>query len=407
MSIDDIADREIPRVERLLEDHKTGFLAGLSRSKPALIVIAILVFLFQSRSLPEKLANQSLDSSIAAQQKSPARSVRLVVIDDSDYSTLFAATSPLNPLVFSKLLEAIAAAQPRALVVDIDTSASSFATMSVPSIPTVWNMDGQELTSGKFAEQRPLGGRELSPDSVAALALVPEDERGIIRGYRRVYELEGGNVVESPGYAVSRLLKLASTPRSAPRFQSERFLDFRYRIPPIKASEVLSASASPSWKDVGLFKDQVVVIGGSYRVARDRYATPAGLLYGSEIVAQETESEIDGTSIPSASRWLTGLLMGLCGLATVAVYHWLSLRLAFIVSLLLIPLLSIGSNWILFHRFAAWGAMVPLVSAVIVAELYAKASFYLDFYKKIKVLSSQERSGAAPSDDSETLPGPS
>jgi hypothetical protein len=48
-----------------------------------------------------------------------------------------------------------------------------------------------------------------------------------------------------------------------------------------------------------------------------------------------------------------------------------SLRLAFLASLLFIPLLSIASNWILFHRFAAWGAMVPLVSAVIVVELYS------------------------------------
>ena len=37
--------------------------------------------------------------------------------------------------------------------------------------------------------------------------------------------------------------------------------------------------------------------------------------------------------------------------------------------------------------------MVPLVSAVIVVELYTKANVYLDFYKKILALQSRERSG--------------
>jgi hypothetical protein len=83
---------------------------------------------------------------------------------------------------------------------------------------------------------------------------------------------------------------------------------------------------------------------------------------------------------------MTGLLMVLGGLATLAVYHWLKFRQAFLVSLALIPILSIASNWILFHRLAAWGAMVPLVIAVIVAELYSKAALYLTFYQKVATL---------------------
>jgi CHASE2 domain-containing sensor protein len=399
MSIDDIVNRELPRIEKLIEDQKSGLLSGLSRSTPALLVIALLVFVFQIRHLPEKLAIQSLDSSIALQQKSSARSVQLVVIDDADYLALFSGTSPLSPLVFSQLLMAIAAAQPRALIVDIDTSASSFAAMGVPSLPTVWAMDGEELKNGKFSQFRPLGGRELARGAVAALALVPQDDREIVRGYRRTYELEDGSVVESPGYAISHLLTTSPSVQSATSSRNERFLDFRYRFMTSKASAVLSDSKSESWKDISIFKDQVVVIGGTYRAARDRYATPAGLLYGSQIVAQEAESEIDGTSIPSASRWLTGLLIVLGGLATVALYHWSSLRLAFLLSLLLIPALSVVSNWILFHRFAAWGAMVPLVTSVIVVELYAKATFYLDFYKKISALHSQERSNPEASAD--------
>ena len=401
MSIDDIVDREFPRIEKLIENQKSGALVGLSRSTPALLVIALLVFLFQLRNLPEKLATQSLDLSIEVQQKLPAQSVHLVVIDDADYLDLFSGSSPLNPSVFSQLLMAIAAAQPRAIIVDIDTSASSFAAMEVPSVPTVWAMDGEELENRKFAASRPLGGRSLPRGSVAALALVPQDDREIVRSYRRTYELEGDGVVESPGYAISRLLTSAPPLKSMMRTGNERFLDFRYRFIASKASSVLSDSKSEAWKDISIFKGKVVLIGGTYRAARDRHATPAGLLYGSQIVAQEAESEIDGTSIPSASRWLTGLSMVLGGLATVAIYQWSSLRLAFLISLLFIPLLSVISNWILFHRFAAWGAMVPLVSAVIVVELYTQAHFYLDFCKRILALHSREQSGPVGSENAD------
>jgi CHASE2 domain-containing sensor protein len=147
---------------------------------------------------------------------------------------------------------------------------------------------------------------------------------------------------------------------------------------------------SGAWEKLGLFAGQVVVVGGTFRVARDRFTTPRGLMDGCEIVAQAAAAEIDGTFISSASRWMTGLLMIVGGLATLAVYHWLKLRTAFLVSLAMVPLLSVASNWILFHRLAAWGAMIPLVIAVIVAELYSKAALYLAFYQKIAALKPAE-----------------
>ena len=44
MSIDDIVERELPRIEALIKGRKTGLLDKLSRSVPALLVIAVLVF---------------------------------------------------------------------------------------------------------------------------------------------------------------------------------------------------------------------------------------------------------------------------------------------------------------------------------------------------------------------------
>jgi CHASE2 domain-containing sensor protein len=159
---------------------------------------------------------------------------------------------------------------------------------------------------------------------------------------------------------------------------------------------------SDTWAEMAPFRGQVVVLGGTYHVARDQYATPRGLLNGCEIVAQSVAAEIDHTSISSASRWMTGLMMIIGGLTTLAVYHWFKFRHAFLISLALIPALSLASNWILFHRLAAWGSMVPLVIAVIVAELYSKAALYAGFYQRVAVL----KTISSPPKDSTPIPAP-
>jgi CHASE2 domain-containing sensor protein len=385
MDANAVLDQEVSRLQGFIENQKFPFLRRLSHSRPALITIAILVVLFQMRTMPETLANDSLDAAIAVERPVQAKSVRLVTIDDDDYKVKFQSRSPLDPDVLSKMLAAVARGHARAIVVDIDTSDPSFLSMATPQIPIVWNVSGEQLEDGKFKLDAPLGGRELPPGSVAALAVAPRDDRGIVRGYQHIYPLEKGGSVDSPGYAAARIVA-GHAPEAASSEGATHYLDYRYRFVPIKARDLLSDADSPTWENMALFNGQVVVVGGAYRVARDEYATPRGLLNGCEIVAQAAAAEIEGTFIGSVSRWMTGLLMILGGLATLAVYHWLKFKQAFLVSLGLIPALSIASNWILFHRFAAWGAMVPLVVAVIVAELYSKATLYLTFYQKVATI---------------------
>jgi hypothetical protein len=329
MSLDDIADREVPHLAKVVEAQTSGWLGALSRSKLALLVIAILVFLFQVRGLPDKFAGQSLDAAVAVQRRVSAPSVALLVIDDDAYRHLFRDNSPLDPESLSKLLEAAASGDARAIVVDIDTSDSRFATMKAPAIPTVWAMSGEENKDGTYTVIPPLGGSVLPSGSVSAIAVVPNDDRGIVRGYRRVYKLKGGTVAASPGYALFSLLKGNSRVSEQTGGENDRYLDFRYDFhDPFnsKAVNVVSEVNLPSWNDLQMFKDKVVVIGGTYFASRDQYATPVGPLFGCEIVAQEVQAELDGTSIAPASRWLTGLLLVLGGLAIVAVYHWFKLR---------------------------------------------------------------------------------
>jgi len=391
MTADDILDHEIGRLQGFIENRKIPFIRRVSQSKPALFTIAILVLVFQLRNFPETLANSSLDAAIAVQKTVQTRLVRMVVIDDQDYSVMFHSRSPLDAATLARILSAVAKGKPRAIVVDIDTSDASFRTMETPAVPIVWNVSGEQQSDGKFNLDAPLGGRPLPLASVAALAIAPQDERGIVRGYQHMYPLEAGGSIDSPGFAAARMVtgRAPEDPASHGSVTTH-FLDYRYRCVPIKARDLVETAEAATWENMGLFSGQIVVLGGKYRVARDQYSTPKGLMNGCEIIAQAVAAEIEGTTISSASRWLTGLLMIVGGLATLAVYHWLKFRIAFLVSLAMIPGLSIVSNWILFHRFAAWGAMIPLVIAVIVAELYSKAALYLAFYQRVAALKSQD-----------------
>jgi CHASE2 domain-containing sensor protein len=386
MTADDILDREIGRLAGFIENRKLPFLHRLSHSRPALLTIAAMVLIFQMRNLPETLANSSLDAAIAIQKPVQARAVRLVEIDDNDYAALFRARSPLDPQILGSVLTAIGKGHPRAIVVDIDTSDTMFHDMPTPAVPIVWNVSGDQLEDGKFNLYPPLGKRPMPAGSVAALAVAPQDERGVVRGYQHTYPLESGGTVDSPGYAAASMVAGHAPDDAASHVGQTHYLDYRYRFVPIKARDLLQDANSAAWEKMALFDGQVVVLGGAYRVARDQYATPKGLMNGCEIIAQAVAAEMEGTAISSASRFTTGLMMVLGGLATLAVYHWLKFRTAFLVSLALIPALSIASNWILFHRLAAWGAMVPLVIAVIVAELYSKAALYLTFYQNVATL---------------------
>jgi CHASE2 domain-containing sensor protein len=401
MTADDIIDREIGRLEGYIEDRKLPFLHHVSRSRPALLIIAVMVLVFQMRNLPETWANNSLDAAISIQRPVPARSVRLMTIDDNDYKDLFQSRSPLDSKVLGEILAAVAKGHPSAIVVDIDTSDPTFSNMAIPPVPIVWNVAAEQKEDGKFVLYPPLGGSPLPAGSVAALAVAPQDERGVVRGYQQMYPLESGGMVDAPGFAAARILGHIEQ-GAAKRGTETHFLDFRYRFAPMKAHDLMENAKSDTWAEMAPFRGQVVVLGGTYHVARDQYATPRGLLNGCEIVAQSVAAEIDHTSISSASRWMTGLMMIIGGLTTLAVYHWFRFRLAFLISLALIPALSLASNWILFHRLAAWGSMVPLVIAVIVAELYSKAALYAGFYQRVAVL----KTIPSPPKDSAPIPAP-
>ncbi len=225
----------------------------------------------------------------------------------------------------------------------------------------------------------------MPPLSVAALDLIPRDSRGIVRKYARQFPANGESI-PSLEFAPSQMYKgLPLHAQINGEKDNERLLDFRYRVPSISSQDVRQKSELPGWPH-GLLNGEVVVLGGTFKAARDRHSTPVRLMDGSEIVAQGIEAEIENTGIPLANPWFAGLLQFLAGFGLIVLYRYAGLRVALLSSLVLLPLLSIGASLILFHRIALWAALIPVLVSLLITELYTKASLYFSLCQKFSDL---------------------
>jgi hypothetical protein len=75
----------------------------------------------------------------------------------------------------------------------------------------------------------------------------------------------------------------------------------------------------------------------------------------------------------------------------IALYQLFRLRTALLVSLILLPLLSIAGSFLLYRRPAAWVALMPVLVIVLVSELYAKATMYRKLAGNLAELATQRR----------------
>jgi CHASE2 domain-containing sensor protein len=384
----ELVDQQIERISSLIESGEGHFWARLRQSHRTFVVLICCVAVLQLRGVPRKISNSMFDAVVTVQQRVAPPDVRLVTITDEDYNSLFSGRSPLDMFQLQRLLQAIWRGGPDAIVVDLDTSHPSFAALAEPhEARIIWGVDVREAGEGKVVPEAALAGRPMPSNWSSGIAAVPNDSQGVVRSYRREFETVGGS------RAVSLPLAAAQTFRRDTRSTSggDRLLDFRYQFPaggppeknPLSATSVLRSAETPGWPG-GLLRGKVVVLGGTYRAARDSYATPVGRRPGSEIIAQATQAEISGTGIPPRSPWFVACIEFLGGALLIILYQQINLRMALLVSLLVIPALSVAASLILFHRLALWITIIPLLIAVLASDLYFKAALLLDVSKRVK-----------------------
>jgi len=129
-----------------------------------------------------------------------------------------------------------------------------------------------------------------------------------------------------------------------------------------------------------IFKDKIVIIGGTFD-KKDFHMTPVGWMSGMEILANITQSIINGSLITPASFWKAFVIQVILGSAVALIFILFSRLWATIICLLaLVPGVAIASLWS-FSSSHYWFDFVPTIFGVM---LYGQISKAEEVFKKMK-----------------------
>lgn len=364
-------------------ERRSGILSAV-----ILIFVFLLIFitLYERAHVLQDLERTARDFQARIRSPWDSTSVAIVRITDADYYDLFGGESPLAPDRLRELIDAIARGNPAVIGVDLATSDSTYRDFAAGEDwpPIVW---ARETIACSELPDRPPGcpddGRSLldfatseSADGRYGLVAVRRDPDGVIRRYQRWTAVAD---TLHPAFSTAVRMAAGHMPSDSVRSSQDYFI--HYRPWPggavFDASFVLRAARSPDFEETGVLRDRIVLLGGSYRAARDRYATPLGEMSGVAILAQVTQTELAGRGTEPLRRDVIGVLLFVNGLALLLLFQLVSFPRVFLVSLVSIPVLATGSGLILEGTpFALWPYLIPLLVAVLIQQLYQHAIRY-------------------------------
>ena len=342
---------------------------------------------------------ENLDVWILLHKPEPSREIVVVDITDDDYRVLFDSQSPLAPPRVRTLIWAIAASYPKVVGIDLDTSEWNpserqwlvdkvkIGQAGVPgAVPVVWALGGYPLEDkttpdGNTAENRE--GRVTfalinggpGPYCWAIPGIVP-DEDGVVRSYmpsvadgtgRRLYGFATAiAAVASQGPAAClHLSPAAATPGQSRRIA---FAGGRDAFAHLTASVVLGAAFSDAWKVENPLRGKIVLLGGAYHVARDRYVTPVAYLDGVDLLAHSLQSLSPGNELRDAGKDLFLWIDLALGALLVTMSYWKTLW-AEIFAFVMMPLLALFASLLVYNSLGYFASVMPVILGVTVHSL--------------------------------------
>lgn len=416
---------------------KSRWYVGLGVS--ALVVVATL---WRAREVIELVESPARDFATRAALPRPASEFGVVVvrITEQDYATMFRGDSPLDAETIRQLVADIAAGQPAAIGVDLDTSdPRQRIVLTDTSIPVVWARGAlpcnRELLTAQerlscartdageanatdsanrgdakpksheiFAALPVLGG---APKVRAGLVAFPLDAHGVLRRYVRALRTTEGQIMTLPiallcatradtdgdsvrgrarcDHAKGSRSEHHADARAEP--EQSRYIDFR---PPARGTPLtLSASevrdlardqgtdAAREYRSGTLFKGRVVVLGGQYRAARDEYPTPLGSMAGIDVITQIIETERAGTGrVPPGTAAMTVATLAVIGVILL-VFRRFTLPSALVVVAVLVGFLTPIVSRLLTGSFViALPYLLAVVGVVLIEQLIEVANEY-------------------------------
>ena len=340
---------------------------------------------------------QNLDAWILLYKPEPSREIVVVDVTDDDYRNLFDSRSPLAPARLRTLIWAVAATYPKIIGVDLDTSEwdpserqwlrdkIGIDQAGVPgAVPVVWALGGhpiEDRVSGTSIEKRQHhvafdavnGG--LGPYCWAVPVIIPDDD-GVVRSYMWSVSDGGGRIMYGFAAAVATAASHGSaacqdTPPPSERVEPIRRIAFsggRGAFVHLTASVVLGAAFSGAWKIDNPLRGKIVLVGGSYQPARDRYVTPVAYLDGVDVLAHSLQSLSSKSQLREAGKQLFLWIDLTLGVFLVFLTYWKKFWVE-ALTIVTVPLLALLGSLLVYDSLGYFASVVPVMLGVGVHRL--------------------------------------
>ena len=356
-------------MSRIARSAQFRFFRHLLSGGAIVLAAAIVTHALHGTWLFRHLENANIDTWLLAKKARVSQNIFVVLVTDDDYRELFHRRSPLDQRTVQQVIAAIAAAHPRAIGIDLDTSEWEAAiTPELPSgVPLVW---AREASGGEGAVhlEKVLGG-----DGEHTCFGVPSympDSDGIIRSYEPDISLTSGRSAPSLARAIATSCREVHTGHEAKeREKVINFIGDRLAFEQLSSAAVLALSKAPQWLENNPMRGRIVLLGGAYKEARDRFPTPVGFLDGVHILAQTVESELPGGGVHETGKCAFFGIDVFLGLSLIAGAYFLPRTWALLVIFLVIPVLALVASWAAFQTVGYFASFVPVLGGVFVHEV--------------------------------------
>jgi CHASE2 domain-containing sensor protein len=373
---------------------------------------AILTLVFHDSWLMKRMQLANLDSWLLSREPKSSDSIALIQITEDDYHTLFGAESPLQPEIVQKIVTAIASSGAEVIGVDIDTSewnphqAEAWLSASNLKVPIVWAREATGPENDKTL------AKVLGQWQVSECWAVPtgfEDE-GVVREVSAAIRLSEGETEPTlaavlasieqsrdshldPGCNVDpRIWRM--TQQETDRIQ----INFgQHRFQSLSSNSLLKLSQIDSWRNgANALKGRLVLVGGSFRAARDKYNTPIGHMDGIEILAHSIDTLLPGGSLPRISNLGSFWIEFAVGVFFLLPAYYLPRIWALAILVCTLPVMSFLASFVVFQMFGYFVSFVPVLAGVFIHEMIEHYEVYFRLRRENQELLQLVREDATP-----------
>jgi CHASE2 domain-containing sensor protein len=345
----------------------------------ALYVLAAAGFTYWLHDMGvfDRWENSNLDRFLFAKKPSQSNDIVLVVIDEDDYRSEFKSQSPLAAQRVVNIIGAIQKGKPEVIGVDLDTSQwvldetpPTLRSLIAQWKNVVWARDG--WTENGHFQMAPVLGDDPT-DICFGLPALRVDDDGIVRRFFPVYNPADN----APGFSTTLIrlfnargetsCKSGGAPIAESNAEQGRLINFlgpKDNFRKLTASSVLAMAKIEEWQKTSEVAGKIVLLGGTYRAARDRFSTPVGAMDGVEVLAHIVQTEI-AKPLGEAPAWVYVVADIALGLTLLAVLYTLP-PVWRTIALLSSFLLAILASFFLFQISSYFFSFVPIIGGVFV-----------------------------------------